>query len=443
MSILLGLVILLILITLYKPAYGVMVYMIIRLCIPPSARIFNFSFNTLALAILIILIVVFHYPSLLHLGRIQKRYIKIIVTYILSIFALAIISSITAIVPLDYQLSSLSQYTYTELLPSIVVMLIIVKIRDFKLLNYVILFCACFSACYAIFTFFSHSNPLVTIFAPTTNEMVMNAELSRRGMLEGTGVGLMNNKISMSLIAMLFFIYFWGKNFINRHLINIVLVLSFIAVVLTSQRTAILCTLLFLAYVVIKEKKNTKRIFMFSAAIGIVVILASLYFKQFEQLKNVFMSVAYFWSDDMQSRLGIGGSTMDLRLRQFISVIEITGMHIVEGLGYDFHHYFYFEKGGMNSIVYSNLAGFESIILSTLASSGVIGLFALFRMYYKNTALLISINRHRDYSYEIAFVITFLIAAIMTNYSGSSFLFFIFLVLNIKFRIYQKKMLAK
>ena len=416
--------------TLSKPAYGVMVYIMIRLCIPPSARFFGFSFNTLSLGLLIL----FSYPSILKRfkGRspIQGEYLRNYGVYIVIIFFLAIISSITAIVPLPYQLAGFFKYFFTEMLPSIIVILLITS-KDIEKMNHVIWISVVFATSYAIFTFFTQSNPLLDMF--NTGESVEStADFTRRGGLLGTGVGINDNKITAALHAMLFFTYFWGKKGINRYLIYLVLTLSFASALLTSQRTSILNISLFMMCMLLGSGIDIKKLLKVIIVILLFFVLTSIYFEQFDELVNMMKAAAFFWSDDVQEDLGVHGSSMDLRLRQFLAVVNVTNIHILEGLGYDFNHYG--DEVGWNIIsdkYVDDLAGFESVVFTSIASSGIIGLVALLWMYYRQTNLLLRSSLKSRRLYVYAFVGTFLLAAIMTNYSGSSYLFFIFLALNL------------
>ena len=360
--------------TIYKPSCGLMVYMIIRLCIPPSARYLGFSLNTIALAIFIILSYKQLYSNWHQKNMVQKKYVKNIFLYVVIIYILSIMSSITAsVVPIHTQLVAFTQFTYTELFPSVIIMLFLCKEDDLKIFDYVLWGCAVFASSYAVFTFFTQSNPLVDMFATseTINDLEMNAEQSR-GLLIGTGVGLLNDKITTSIVEMLFFTYFWSSKFINKYLKIIILILSSVSLLLTSQRSAMIGLLIFIICMVLSGKNKIKKILTVSFVIAALIIVASIYFEQFDLLVNVLFAVVFIWDDGMQEKLGVGGSTMELRIGQLFAVFKIIGIHILEGVGYDIQNHREFLN--VSSSTLEALAGFESIIFAAIAQSGLIGL---------------------------------------------------------------------
>lgn len=400
----------------------------VRLCIPPSARFVGFSFNTLLMGLLIVLTLPEIIKKYKNRSFIQKRYIGNVGSYVGVILFLSLISSVTAVVPLPYQIAGFAKYCYTEFLPSVIIILLISQ-KDMIKCNYVIGASVIFATSYAIFTFFTQSNPLFEMF--NTGEAVdSTADFSRRGGLLGTSVGITDNKINASLHSMLFFTYFWTKRNINQYMLYLILLLSMISGVLTSQRTCIINIAIFMACIFFSSGVSLKKILKIFIAVGTVAFIATIYFEQLDELKNMLQAAVFFWSDDVQEKLGVHGSSMDLRLRQFLAVLKVTNIHIIEGLGYDFNQ-FYEDTPLANSSIGDDLAGFESLIFTTIASSGLVGLVALFVMYLKHVRLLVSVSPRNNRIYSYAFVGTFLLAAIMTNYSGASYLFFAFLSLNI------------
>lgn len=422
--------------TLTKPSYGIMVYLVIRLCIPMSVRFMGFSLNTLALGVFII-VTLGRIVHMKNLASVQKRYVRTVLNYVLITILLAIISSITAVVPIDVQIKNILQYAFTELMPSVVLVLFLYDSTIEKSLyidktiykvNYVILFCAFFSTSYAIYTFFSLSNPIYEILATSGVELDnINSDVSRGGMLEGTGVGILNNKISMSLTSLLFFTFFWGNKIIGRYSRILILILSAVSILLTSQRSAILCMLLFLTIELIRGNHMWKRFMFFATIVSFLYLAVFFFFNQFNQLSNVFVAVLFIWNDSLQSELGVGGSSMSMRYEQLLAVIDIVDVHILEGLGYGFHEYYYDVLKQGDSYMAGKLLGFESILFHQYSNSGFIGIVALLKLYY-NT-LRMQFSKDADSLYYVIFTGSYFLAAIMTDISGTSYLYFLFIAL--------------
>lgn len=432
MILLLLLVFCLVICTFKKPSSGFIVYMVIRMCIPSSARFFGFSFNTLCFALFLIL----SYKTILQ--TIKERSInsyifsKNIYKWIAAIGILGCVSLATGEVPFDYQLSSLVKFVYTEVLPAVVALYVFKYESDYRTLLHVIAGCAVFSCLYAIFTFMTKTNPLHEMFYSGEEIYRDAADISRRGMFEGTAVGIYNDKIYMSIVAFVYFVFFWGKQIIHKYLLYAVLLTAVIATVLTSQRSAILGLIVFISVQVYRDKRNRKMFVSFAVLLGIIMYFASSNFEQFGQLKQVINSVLFFWDDNYQSEIGVGGSTMELRMTQLLGILDALKYSLLQGLGYNFPSYFYEflwnqEVLGQNPI----FAGFESCIFSIGSSSGLIGLYAWARMYYKNYKLTVGNCIDDMKFYYASFYLIFLMVVVLTDASGAYFQFFMFMALNI------------
>lgn len=432
MVILLFLVVSLVICTYKKSCYGFIVYMVIRMCIPSSARFFGFSFNTLSFALFFLL----SYKTIIQAikERANNSYIftKNIYKWIVTIGILGSVSLVTGEVPFDYQLSSLIKFVYTEVLPAVVVLYVFKYESDFRTLLNVIAGCAIFSCVYAVFTFLTRTNPLHEMFY-TGDEIYRDAaDISRRGMFEGTAVGIYNDKVYMSIVAYLYFSFFWGKQILHKFLLYTLLLTALVATFLTSQRSAILGLMVFLFVQVYRDKRNRSMIFSFAALVGVVLYFASISFEQFGQLQQVINSTLFFWDDKYQSDIGVGGSTMELRITQFLGVFDALKYSLLQGLGYNFPGYFHEfvwdqEVLGQNPV----FAGFESCIFVIGSSSGLIGIYAWAHMYYKNYKLTVSNCVDDMRFYYASFYLIFLMVVILTDASGAYFQFFMFMALNI------------
>lgn len=415
-----------------KPIYGLMVYMTIRLCLPSSIRVFNFSYNTMAFLLMFVFVAPHCIRRYKKIDVWQIRFIKTLVWFVGGLLTLSVISAFIGVVPWPYQLSKLTQMVYTELLPAIF-LVVLLDSKYVNLFNKVLACCACFSLLYAVFTFVSQTNPFYEMFYSDEEDMLEAAANSRVGMLEGVAVGIYNNKISMSLISMLYFIYFFNKIQMARFLIGGVVLLAFIVTILTSQRSAILAEMIFAAYMLLKSKVDIRKFLVLSLLIGVVGVFASLYFEQFENFRNVLKSTLLVFDDKAQQDLGIGGSTMELRMQQFSAVFEFVKYYLLQGMGYGFTAYFYEVIWDVK--VYGlrdDVAGFESILLQIMASSGIIGLYVWWKMFQGLRKIQISKCVKSLQKYHVdAFMFAYLFAVILTDVSGSEFLFFLFCAMNI------------
>lgn len=184
MVILAILLVILAVVSVIRPLYGFMLYVAIRLCLPTSIRVMNFSFNTIAFLVMTIFILPELIKRVKNLRATSWNYMfcRNFLFFVSGLLALSLVAAVWGVVPLPYQLSKLSQMVYTELLPAILLVIIMKKKSNLKLFNTVIAVCALFSLLYAIFTFVAQTNPICEFFYTQEDDMFNAAANSRSGM---------------------------------------------------------------------------------------------------------------------------------------------------------------------------------------------------------------------------------------------------------------------
>lgn len=410
-----------------KASYGLMAYLAIRLCIPTAARIGSFSFNTIALMSLLVCTL----PTLIKqyycIDKIDKYYIRnilylIVILYILTLFA--------DFVPFSFQIKALLQMCGTELLPSIVLILLIKDQIDIKKCIIVVIYCSIFTSLYGIFTFITRSNPLYDLFKTEGN--LFEKEFSRAG-IESMATGIYNDSIYLSLICLLLITFLYNKASIikNKYLWIFTILILIINLILTTKRSALIALIMFGG--VLFLDKTQRKIIKKILVCGILGIILLSFLPQGEGIKDMFISVIFFWNDKVQDSLDMGGSSNDLRITQLLSVLALVKDHILQGMGYNFPGYYYTEI--YDASIYGldpDYMGFESFAFGVLSSSGIIGFIMWIRTFYIISKYIHYKNSSFKY-YSWAFVTSYLIAILMTDTSGSLYLFFILSVLNKKF----------
>ena len=165
--------------------------------------------------------------------------------------------------------------------------------------------------------------------------------------------------------------------------------------------------------------------------VAVVLLLFAAIFADNKLIMDSFSSLVYIFDDSMQQRLGIGGSSTDMRMLQFANGFAYLGLdNILQGEGYNFpeYYYTYIFRRDILGIDY-RFNGFESFILQIIMSSGLIGVLiwgAGLKKIYK--ALLSYLNG----KYGISFFCSYILAIVMTDASASFYLFFFLSVLNYK-----------
>ena len=175
-----------------------------------------------------------------------------------------------------------------------------------------------------------------------------------------------------------------------------------------------------------KRKNNALRKY---ALIGIIVGVVFLNFFSNKIIDNAIYSILYLFDDGMQQKLGVGGSSMELRAFQYYNgVLYLGNSSLLQGAGFGFPQYYY--SFIRNSELYGmdyRFAGFESFTLKILMDSGIIGLLCWCVYFYKIYRKVLG-----NKIYNMAYISVYVFAIIMTDASASLYLFFMLLVLNFK-----------
>lgn len=411
--------------------HGIMCYYIIRMIIPSTARVYSFSFNTLSLLLLFIIFL----PHIVQIYRQRDictdKYIKSVTFIFISLFILTLLGTN---IPLPFQWSSLLQLFMTEIIPSVLLILYLKHQKDYKTFCKVICLCAIFTAVYGIYTYVASDNPIFMMFNTSENEAKDLAEyLTDRGGLTGIAVGIYDDKIALSLISLLLFMFLMNKIYISKPLFIIAIVTTFIDLYLTTQRTGLFCILLFIAIMLLDKRNNIVK----KTAIPVFIIfIIFLSFSNNKVLLDSIYSILYIFDDSMQQKLNVGGSSSDMRMLQLGNCIDYLGIeNIFQGEGFNFpsYYYTYIFKSSLYGLD-MRFMGFESIILNIIMSSGLLGLVIWGIGYFKIFKALYPKN---DSLYNFAFYISYIIAIIMTDTSASFYQFFFLAVLNSKSSIFN------
>lgn len=411
--------------TIKRPIYGIMCYYIIRMVIPSASRVYSFSFNTISLGVLLLFLLPNIVRAYKRSDRFVRKYIVSVSSIIGGVFALTFLGEI----PLFFQWSSLIQMFMTEFLPSILLALFLVKVEDYKKFCNVVCLMALFTALYGIYTYVTVDNPIYTLFNNSgEEERLLEDYVTGRLGMEGIAVGIYNDKIALSLISLLLLTFLINKANINKVLLLSTLALTFVDMFLTTQRTALFCLLLFFCSMAFDKKNKLIRKYL---KVTVVLLVFAVIFADNKMIMDSFSSLVYIFDDSMQQRLGIGGSSTNMRMLQFASGFTYLGFdNILQGEGYNFpeYYYTYIFRRDILGIDY-RFNGFESFMLQIIMSSGLIGVL-IWGVGLKN--IYQTLLSHLNGKYGISFFCSYILAIVMTDASASFYLFFFLSVLNYK-----------
>lgn len=417
--------------TIFKPVYGIMCYYIIRMVIPSTARVGSFSFNTVSLGVLLLFLLPHLVKTYRQSDEMAKKYIQAVSIIGGGLFALTFLGAI----PLSFQWSSLIQMLLTEIMPSVLLMFYLKRRKDFKTFCNVVCIMAMFTALYGIYTYVTVDNPIYTMLNNSGEEgYVLEDYATGRLGLEGIAVGIYNDKIALSLISLLLFTFLINKNCVNKILLTCALVLTFVDMFLTTQRTALFCVIAFFVIMYFDQRnKLVRKYFKW----GVLLLVVMALFSNSSMIRDSFYSLVYIFDDQAQQQLGIGGSSTDMRMLQFANGFDYLGLgRVLQGEGYNFPSYYY--QYIFRSALFGldpRFLGFESFLLQTLMGSGLIGITVWFVGLFKIYKALCPEKN----IYDIAFFASYFLAIVMTDTSASFYLFFFLVVLNSKqYLLYQK-----
>lgn len=384
-------------------------------------RFAGLSCNSLFLAIFVLILFVFHFKLIRTAPVLFKKVSKHTIILFVGLLSLTFFAEF---VPIDFQLKHLIQFFYTEVIPFLLIPLVVRTESEYKTFLYMISLAALFNVSYGLFTFITNTNPIVDIFGTNMEDFDTDIALSEEGRygLSSKAVGIYSNKIFMSLVSMLIFTFFYNKVYIRKNYILLLLAIAVLTCFLTTQRTALFCILIFVFLVANKKKivLYFKKYFFILSCLFIVVFFSP----PFKIVREFVYSTVYIFDDKKQEDIGNQGSSVSMRFGQIKGVVEVVGPFVFQGLGYGFGSY---REG--TSLDIAGLYGLESFAFKILVNSGLVGFFLWILFLYRIIKLSISLGTNEK-RYNIAYSFSYLIAIMMTDTSGSFFLFLVFLGLN-------------
>lgn len=359
-----------------------------------------------------------------------KRQVKLSTKYIYPInrFALPLLI-ITIFSPLDFKwaFSGWTQFLVTEILASIILLIIINNVKDFKIILSTLLFSYVISGIYGLLTYIWHMNPIFELFNLHYEAAISyagNGEEQIRGALTGAASGNTSGPLPWGQCSLVILILscFLPKNYKNGWLSNIVIILALLNCFFCGKRSVILPMIIIISYYIItryllNKKKLKKAIFTCS-----IILLGMLTFiPNSGYIKNIETAI-FFWNDKLAEKNNMGGSNSAMRLTQFNYANHMVASQPLCGLGYNYIAH-YVDKHGKHPI----MLGFESIYFQIIVESGIIGLLIWSSFLYRNYKTTIyAFPMKKDALFIHG---SYLLSLILTGIQSSIFIYLIFVAL--------------
>lgn len=422
--------------TLKRPLYGLMYYFTVRMVIPASARVGSLSFNTIMLTVILLLTIAYFYKCYNMYCQQERRLLKSVLVFCFFIILLTFFSPLLS---LTYQWGQLFQTVGTEILPSILLMYYLQKNEEVKVFCYVVAICALFSSLYGIYTYATSINPIYEFFNTSLKDSTdLEQYATNRYGLTGISVGIYDDKIAMSLISFLLAMFLFDKEIIKLYTRYMLVGLTIVNMILTSQRSALLC---FIIFILIQfwgrnQVKFRKKAILFSVIGGLFLLTIKI-----EVVDQFFLSIFFLFDDKAQDNINIDGSSSSMRISQLVNIIDYQDVFtIFTGQGYGFTHYYYTVIHDVSIYGTDNrFFGFESFLLRELMNVGIVGMIIWIILLVKVYKIL---SVHLNIVF-IAMYLSYVLVALMTDMSASFYLFFFLIVLNYKYYTLMKKCHSK
>lgn len=345
-------------------SYLVACFLVFRILIPENVRFWGtgISINSM--------VVFFMLASLLIKKKIaytkqDKKYVvtqSIFVVYCLLTLFLANCGN------LQSQILVLLEFVYTQILPSIIAVLLLHNEKGIEFIDTSFLVATIISCVYGIITYFARNNIYIEILAgKKVEDSVWKGYATYATFISTTTFGYF---LAIALPYALFLL-FYSKSEKVKKAAKVAIPLMFIGVILCKKRSAFIAIasmVLMLVLLSPKTKKNiNKVVIVVCVAIALLIVIRSV--PGLEKLDNFVTASIRFW-DDKAVDVGRGslGSSMELRIRQFMyPFIEIKRNYIF-GHGFGWCTW-YLDTYKLHPILY----GFESIFATGICELGVLG----------------------------------------------------------------------
>lgn len=410
---------------------GVIYTIGIRLLLPASVRIVGLdisinSFLTIFLAILFVIKGIYR-------RKMDKQLFNIFILFFLSTL---ILSPFASDLDLLLQLKGFVSFFITDYLLAIMSWYAIKDMKDYSLFLKVISISIILICSYGIYEYIIGNNPIndwaINEFGAEKNTSEFFLQ-EKRGILNGRIMGMTFHPLALGLQMGLLYCFFINNReyFHSKSLYAILITLIIINAFLSGSRTSLIMIILaFILYIFFCFKKNIKKLLLFIVIFYGISILAP----KSEDTKlfiDTIESSLFFWDQGKSDEIGIGGSSVSMRMTQLNLSFSLIKDQILAGYGYGFSYI------ALGISKFDNMKGFESIIFKKIIEQGILGL-TFFLIYY--CALLKhSLSFKSKKNETIIYFLIYFIGIAFTDYQNTFYLFLLLALIDMKHKYICKR----
>ena len=240
-----------------------------------------------------------------------------------------------------------------------------------------------------------------------------------RGGLSGRVSGTVNHPLTWGqLWGILLSFFVWIKEKINPTYFKVIVVVGCLNVLFSGSRTALVAFFpILVCYAISSGGIKTLK------TMGVYAIVAiALSYTVSEKMQSYIESAVFFWDESKSDAANIGGSGVDMRMRQFeTTLFDVSHENILAGYGLG-----YLQYSTKKKVKNEDMLGFESVFFQKMYEQGLLGFicFLVFVFeFYKFGARRFSRNKRILY---LGYCSSYLLSILFTGIQ-STFGWFIYL----------------
>lgn len=292
--------------------------------------------------------------------------------------------------------------------------------KDLKDINIILIIISIVVAIYAITNYIIQFNPYISYISliTDTNDMASAFQEEQRGVLSRRVSSTFVHPLILGQMMLLTFSYliFQIKDKLNLIFSLLICLLLICPIILCGSRSAlfplILIPIFYLAYTGIH--KLIKYVFIGLFMLPIFINMLP------KEYKATAEAMIYIWDSSKSEKVGISGSSKDLRKNQIIDALAIIEDNLLFGKGNG-----YVKEYGSN---HPEMLGYEGLLLYTLVNYGLLGTVIFISFYIFLYKYILFKAQSRIQKIQVTSLCgCYFICILLTGISYSSFSFFFLL----------------
>lgn len=359
---------------------------------------------------------------------------RLFYTYFFFQIILLVLSSFNDGISLSSQVYSFLKFSYLKFGLAFLAFFAIKQTKDIERFNRYLKIMTFFVCIYGIIEYFTHINVYSNIMSqafPDIQDITSGFYDNQRGVLSGRIGGTLIHPLNLGQMLIVFLGYFiiirkyMGlKNFYKLG------TLILITIILTGSRSCILPALLLYGTCVFIDLKSHMNVFQI-ILIGVLCFFIGSNIALSDDMQSTIDNFLFFWDED-KTKDALGGSSVDLRERQWEMVLYILGKNFIlfgRGIGF------------MSTDNYAQfldvMIGSESILFTYTIEQGILGLMVFIILLIVIGLIMrkySELSGNKDILIYV-FIMAYLMSMVLTGDRSTSFVFFTLVLVYIKSNI--------